>query len=350
MIQAQAALGQIQQGRFPWVATYLLFGEEPLYQREVKDGLWQFLQQQGVLERERFEVDAQFDWQGLQMETQAGSLFAHQRLIELEMPKGTPGKAGTQFIQQWCQQMANQPQPEITLLIRCDKLDSRQLKSKWVQAIEAAGLVIQSKPIDARQLPSWCQQRAEGYGLQLSYDAALVLAERVEGNLLAADQALQKLQLQYGTGVVLSDQQVADSVADQAHYQLFALSDVMLQGDAIRAVQILQRLQQEGIEAPVVLWLLAKEIRLLYQLAQKQAQQGSAGVAALFKQHRIWQSKQQGYRQALQRHSKEDWERLFNLALAADLQIKGQVQMQDPWLTLRKMVLAVSQSTEENPC
>ena len=344
MIQASAFIQQLQSGQHRPLAIYLLFGEEPLYQRDAKDALWQFLQPQGYLQRERFEVDAQFDWQGLQMETQAGNLFSNQRMIELEMPKGTPGKAGTQFIQQWCAQHQQDELPEIVMLIRCERLDGRQLKSKWVQAIEAAGLAVQAKPIEARQLPNWCRQRAEHYGLTLSYDAAMALAQRVEGNLLAADQALQKLQLQFGEGATLNDVQIEESVADQAHYQLFALSDALLQGRQAEAMQILHRLQQEGIEAPVVLWLLAKEIRLLYSLAQAQQQQGAAGMAQLFKQHRIWQSKQQAYRQTLQRHPATLWAQLLSLALQADLQIKG-VQSAQPeavWLILQKMVAQMS--------
>lgn len=345
MIQAAEFIQQLQSGRHRLVAIYLLFGDEPLYQRDAKDALWQQLQKQGYLQRERFEVESNFDWQGLQMETQAGSLFSNQRVIELEMPKGTPGKLGTQFIQQWCEQYRGESH-EIVLLIRCDKLDGRQLKSKWVQAIEASGLVVQAKPVEARQLPNWCRQRAERYGLTLSHDAALALAQRVEGNLLAADQALQKLWLQFGKGVTLSDVQIEESVADQAHYQLFALSDVMLQGRQAYALQILQRLQQEGLEAPIVLWLLAKEIRLLYSLAQAQQQQGAAGVAQLFKQHRIWQSKQPGYRQALQRHPASFWASLLSLALQADLQIKGlqTAQPEQVWQTLQKMVLQISGS------
>lgn len=348
MLQAPAFISQLQRRQAPWGAIYLLFGEEPLYQKEAKDALWHWLQQQGYAQKDRFEVDAQFDWQALQMETQAGNLFAHQRVIELEMPKGTPGKEGGQFIQAWCQQHSSKMSspPETILLVLCEKLDGRQLKSKWVQAIENSGCVVQAKPIEAHLLPSWCQQRAERYHLSLSHEAALALAQRVEGNLLAADQALQKLGLQFGEGQTISVQQIEEIVSDQAHYQLFSLSDAMLQGQQAYALQILQRLHQEGLEAPIVLWLLAKDIRLLYSLAQAQQQTGSAGMMQVFKQHRIWQTKQQNYRQALARHPIQTWGLLLSLALQADLQIKGltPASNEQVWQTLQKIVLQVSGS------
>ncbi|MBD3756297.1 MAG: DNA polymerase III subunit delta, partial [Gammaproteobacteria bacterium] len=229
MILASAFLNQLQQNRLELKPIYLLYGEEALFLRDCADGLRHALQAQGYLYGERYEVDAGFDWRSLQMETQAGSLFSEQRVVSVSMPKGNPGTDGTQFIQDWVRISAELPQPpEVIVVIECEKLESRQLKSKWAAAIESAGLVVQAKPVPAQALPGWCQQKAQQVGIQLDNEAAALLAERVEGNLLAADQELIKLSLLFPQGSVIDASIIAQSVVDQAHYQLFALSSEML--------------------------------------------------------------------------------------------------------------------------
>ncbi|MFA6698923.1 MAG: DNA polymerase III subunit delta [Thiomicrospira sp.] len=335
MIFAPAFLKQLAQGSLRLPPVVLVYGEEPLYIRRCSDAIRQTLRDQGFEQRDQYDVDSQYDWGGLEMETQTGSLFAERRLIELQLPTGNPGTQGTAFIQAWCNQ-AVQSQPDIVLVIYCERLDSRQLKSKWVNAIESAGLVVQAKPLELRELPNWCQQQGQRLGLQLDSDAAALLAERVEGNLLAADQELEKLSLLKTGQVTLQD--IEQMVVDQAHYQLFALSSIMLLGKAADALHILQRLRQEGSEAAVVLWLLTKELRQLIELAQKQQQMP---LAQAMKAMRIWSSKQTEVSQALRRHDRQYWENCLLSAYAIDRQIKGG-RPGDPWLGLSDLVMKIA--------
>lgn len=343
MIPAQAFVRQLNQQQARVYPIVLVHGEEPFYALQALQGYRAFLQQQGYSERERFEVDPRFRWQDLQLETQAGSLFAQQRIIELEMPKGNPGKDGAAFIQNWVQQPIFDL-PEICLLIRCDKLEIRQIKSKWVQAIESGGLVIQSNPMEARALPQWCQQQAQLKGLGLTSEAAHALAERVEGNLLAADQELMKLALYFPVGTQLDEAAIIENVVDQAHYQLFALSSAVLLGRVDYSLQILLRLQQEAFEAPIILWLLAKDIRQLLTLAQKQQQMP---LNQAFAQLKVWKSKQTEYRAALTRHEPQAWQGFLQAALAIDLAIKG-IQKKDPWLGLQQLVFQLASGPGQN--
>jgi DNA polymerase III subunit delta len=338
MILAPAFLKQLAENKLQLPLIMLVYGEEPLYIRRVTDALRKHLRAQGFEQRNVFDVDAQFDWQGLAMETQTGSLFAEKRIIELAMPTGNPGKDGTAFIQAWCNQPAIAAN-DMMVIVYCERLDSRQTKSKWVQAIESAGLVVQSKPLDSRDLAKWCQLQAQNLSLQLDYDAASLLAERVEGNLLAADQELEKLALIKPTGSQVNLQDIEQMVVDQAHYQLFALSSLMLLGKTKDALHVLQRLKQEGTEAPIVLWLLTKELRLLIELAQKQRQM-SLGQA--MKNARIWSTKQQEYSQALHRHNSQSLQDLLLQSYQIDRQIKG-LQTGDPWLDLAGLVLKLAQ-------
>lgn len=337
MMMAPAYLKQSAASGVEIAPITLVFGEEPLYVRRVVDAWRSTLKSQGYLQRDRYDVDATFKWDDLKMETQAGTLFAEQRLIELNLPKGTPGKDGIAFIQYWCGLQQALP-PEICILISCEKLDARQLKSKWVQAIESAGVVVQSKPIEGIALQKWCQQRAQEVGLSLGSEAAALLAERVEGNLLAADQEIEKLGLLFAQGSVLQSQDIIDNVADQAHYQLFALSTAMLLGRANHALQILQRLHQEGLEAPIVLWLLSKEVRLLIAIHQKASQQP---LPQVFKQLGIWSSKQAEFQAAMARHDGDYWQQLLPKALEVDLMIKG-VRPGDEWQALTELVFKIA--------
>ncbi|WP_029408156.1 DNA polymerase III subunit delta [Thiomicrorhabdus sp. Milos-T2] len=319
MILASAFLNQVNSGILEVKPIYLLYGEEPLFLRDSLDGLKKQLNAQGYMTNESYDVDANFDWQSLQMDTQAGSLFSESRMILINMPKGSPGRDGGKFFQDWCAYVQALP-PEIVLVVLCERLDNRQIKSKWVTSIESAGLVVQAKPVPSNALPGWCQKQAQKQGLTLEAEAANLLADRVEGNLLAADQEITKLSLSLPAGSVITAQDVLEHVVDQAHYQLFALATAMLNGNTAYSVQMLSRLQQEGIEAPVVLWLLSKELRQLIELAQL-TQQISLNQA--FQKCRIWQSRQGEYNKAMQRHDLQQWQSLLKQALQIDMMIKG---------------------------
>lgn len=341
MILASAFLNQLNADNLDIKPIYLLYGEEPLFLRDSLDALRKRLQNLGYMAGEVYDVDASFDWQSLQMDTQAGSLFAETRMILINMPKGSPGRDGGKFFQDWCQYIQNLP-PEIVLVVTCEKLDSRQVKAKWVGSIESAGLVVQAKPVPTNQLPAWCKAQAQKQGLTLEPEAANLLAERVEGNLLAADQEITKLSLSLPAGTTVTTQHILDHVVDQAHYQLFALATAMLNGNPSYSVQMLTRLQQEGIEAPVILWLLSKELRQLIELAQL-TQQLSLNQA--FKQCRIWQSRQGEYSQAIGRHSLLDWQMLLKQALQIDLMIKGikpTLSDREVWFGLADLVTKIA--------
>jgi len=337
LIVASAFLNQLKAASFAVQPVYLLYGEEPLFLRDCYDGLRKTLHSQGYLSGDVYNVDTSFDWQSLQMETQAGSLFSDKRMILVNMPKGSPGREGGKFVQDWCQ-FVQTLTPEIVIVFLCERLDSRQLKSKWVIAIESAGLVVQAKPVPIAALPNWCQQKAQSLDLILEPEAANLLAERVEGNLLAADQELLKLSLLLPAGSTVNVSAILENVVDQAHYQLFALSSAVLNGQVAYSLQMLMRLRQEGIEAPIILWLLSKELRQLITLAQL-SQQISMGQA--FKQCGIWQSKQSEYSSALDRQRLMSWQSLLKSALKVDLMIKGIQPTMNPdeiWLGLSELV------------
>lgn len=347
MILASAFLRQLQAPQFAVQPIFLLYGEEPLFLRDATSGLKQRLQAVGYQAGDTFEVDSNFDWQSLKMETQSASLFSDTRFIVLNMPKGSPGKEGAEFFQFWAKQ--SQPNPEVCLVVLCEKLDARQTKAKWMQAIESCGVVVQAKSVPTQEVPNWIHQRAQLNGLQLTPEAANLLAERTEGNLLAADQELIKLSLLLsdanqpaGQIAQVDAQQITERVVDQAHYQLFALSSSILTGRLENSLHRLQRLQQEGIEPPIILWLLTKELRVLLEL---QTLTGRMNFAQACKQLRIWSSQQAEYGQALKRASLSVLQQGLQQALQIDRKIKGiQPTTSDAeiWLGLSDLVIKMA--------
>lgn len=337
MIQTQGFLKQLSSEQLQIPSIILIYGEEPLHIRQSLDEFRSYLKQQNYLQENKHLVDASFNWQNLEMETQAGSLFSDKRLIELNIPKGTPGKNGGDFIQRWANLSTSLP-PEICLLITCEKLEAKTTKSKWFQAIESNGIVVQSRQVTLKQLPSWCQTQAQNKGLNLDNEAASLLAERVEGNLLAADQEIEKLSLIFPQNSQVLAQDIIDNIADQAHYQLFALSSASLTGQTTYALQILNRLRQEGLEAPIILWLLAKEVRILIQLIEKQTSQP---LGLVYKSLRIWKSKQTEYNQALKRQNLASWQACLALCTQVDFEIKG-IKKGNEWLSLTQLVVKIA--------
>lgn len=309
MIPAEAFLKQ------PALSPMLLLhGDDPYYQLKVTDTVRALAREKG-LERVSLEAGVDTDWAQLAERTREVGLFSQGELIEISLPSGSPGREGSEFFRQW----SMRPPEETTLFVITGRLEHRQQKSAWVQAFEQAGQVVAIQPPKRHQLPQWCQARAREKGLVLTLEAAVLLAERIEGNLLAGDQALEIMRLRYGEGARIDVAQVQDNVVDQAHYALFALSDRLLAGETTEALHVFERLQAEGEALQLVIWLLAREIRLLYQLAA-----GIQTPQQVFQAARVWAARQRDYQQAVRRHSARGWALLLAQLAQADRQIKGQ--------------------------
>jgi DNA polymerase-3 subunit delta len=226
--------------------------------------------------------------------------------------------------------------PEDTLLLMTSaKLAGASLKSRWFQALDKVGCVVQVWPLEGQDLIHWLQQRMQRRGLQAEAEGIRILASRIEGNLLAAAQEIEKLYVLYGSGR-LSNQQILDVVADSSRFDVFKLMDSVLAAKAGRILKILSGLQAEGVAAPVVLWALTREARVLIRIKQALAQGQNRALA--FKNNQIWDKRQQLVGDALGRLSDSDLNNILTLSAKADRQIKGQ-QQGDPWETLLAICL-----------
>ena len=315
-------------------AAYLVHGEEMLIQQEAVDVIRSAARRRGYVEREVFVIEKGFDWTLVRDAASALSLFADRRILELRMPAGKPGEAGSRVLQGY---LARPPEDTLLLLV-AGKLDARERRAKWVQVLEKAGVSVAAWPIDARRLPAWIGARMRARGLRPSREAVELLAERVEGNLLACAQEIEKLRLLHG-GAELDAAQVIASVADSARFDVFALVDSALSGDGVRTVRMLNGLRAEGVEPPLVVWALARELRSLEGMSRDLA--NGEAVSRVMERARVWASRQAVVGAALKRHRQVAWQQLLSHCARIDRVIKGQLRG-NAWDELIQLTLDIA--------
>lgn len=321
---------QLQKALAP---IYFLTGDEPLQMGEAADLIRASAKQRGHSEREVLEQGPGFDWSVLSGLADSLSLFAQRRILDLRLGSSKIGNEGAKVLAT----LAQHPPPDTLLLISAPKLERSQLNAKWVKALEQAGVLVQIWPVEGDRLPPWIEQRLRRAGLIPEAGVVEMLAERVEGNLLAAAQETEKLLLLYGPGVI-SAEQLLDSVADSARFDVFGLGDALLAGDAARGIRMLEGLQAEGVAGPVVLWALAREIRNLAMLAFELEQGASA--ERLMAAYRIWEKRKPLIRQGLRRPAVY-WQRLLLECSRVDRALKG-LEPADPWRLLQDLALGMA--------
>lgn len=318
--------------------VYVTSGDEPLLAGEAADLIRAACRRDGSEERLVFHVDRTFEWGQLHDTSHSLSLFAQKRLIELRVPSGKPGDEGAKAILAWLES----PPPDTTLLISLPKLDGSTQRTKWAKALidHAHSRFVQMWPVDAQQLPGWMRERLAAVGITPSAEALDLLSTRVEGNLLAAEQEIQKLKLYCDAGH-LDLETVQRVVADSARFDVFSLVDAMLQGQPEHALRILQGLRGEGVEAPVVLWALAREVRSLASMAHGLQRQIPLDRVFASQRPPVWDKRKPVLTQALKRHPAAAWDGWLQAAQQIDEQIKGQ-QPGSAWDGLSVLVLGVA--------
>jgi DNA polymerase-3 subunit delta len=312
----------------------LVTGDEPLLLGEACDQLRAAARDKGFTERQVFFVERGFDWNELRAATQAMSLFAEQRILEVRLEGASPGNDGSEVL---CD-IAAQGASDILLLVITNKLDARSLSTKWVTAVEKQGWLVQVWPVELAQLPSWIERRLQRANLKSEPGVAALLAERVEGNLLAAQQEIDKLALLYPDQLITADIVTSD-VADSARYDVLQLGMAAMQGHAARALRILDGLHEEGIDATLVLWGINKDVQWMARVAAAMTRGQSADAA--MQGAGVWRPRQAAMKQAVQRLKLSALRGLIYDAAQVDAAIKG-VNRRDPWVELRGLVARMS--------
>ena len=313
-------------------SAYLVTGFEPLLIAEACDAVRAAARAQGYADREVHFLERGFDWNALLADAANLSLFASRRLIELRIGPTPDAEA-----QKALAGLAGRP-PEDTVLLVSGELERKTLTTQWVKAFEEHGVLVVAQAVERPALPGWIRERLGRKGVTIEPAAADTLADRVEGNLLAAQQEIERIALLM-PGAQLDAGSVAELVADSARYDVFELAAAAFSGQPQRALRILAGLRAEGREPPLVLWALLNDLRGLSRVSQRLERERS--VDDVFRSEQIWSNRQGPLKAALRRLSRTDIESLLLAAAAADRIAKGSLRG-DAWVALEALVARIA--------
>jgi len=310
--------------------AYLIAGEEHLLVLEAADALRARARALGYNEREVLDAETHFDWDALARAGASMSLFASRRLIDMRLPTGKPGKEGSDAIVEYCENLP----PDTVLMIVANQWSKQQQAGAWVSAIERVGMALPVWPLKPDELPDWIGQRMASRGLKPDRAAIEALADRVEGNSLAAAQEIDKLALLHGSKPLDADT-LEQLVTDSARFDVFKLVDAALEGDVARTIRVLQGLRAEGEQVPALMGWVLNQLQLIARLAS------SPNLSSAFRNEHVWPARERVYRQALSRADREHWEKILIQAARVDRLSKGR-GWGDPWRELERLLAAVA--------
>lgn len=312
-------------------SLYIVSGEEPLLIQETCDTLRALIKAAGYLEREVYPADNNFNWHAVLESANSMSLFGDRKLIEIRQDKTKFEDSAKKALSDYLER----PNPDTVILIILPKLEKAFTSTKWFTAIENIATHIQIWPMETRELPAWIDARMRTNGMIPSREAVTLLAERVEGNLLAAAQEIEKLRLLVGTGNI-DAQAIAQAVTDHARYNIYDLVDQAIDRQTEHALKMLYFCRASGEEPPVLLWAFAKELRTLTAI-QYQAQKGTQ-LAKLFQDFRIWDKRKPIVQRALSKQPLTQLETALQLIARIDRSVKGWAAG-DVWEAMAALIL-----------
>ena len=347
-LRAEQLAAHLQKGLRP---IYTVWGDEPLLAQEAADTIRAAARASGCAERQVHTVAGQhFDWSGLLGASMAMSLFSERQLIEIRIPSGKPGKDGSDALQRYCNALSD----DVVTLVQLPKLDRTQQSSAWFTTLDGAGVTLKVDPIEGKALPQWIAQRLaqQGQRVVAGEDGQRTLAffaDRIEGNLLAAHQEIQKLGLLYPAGE-LGFEQIESAVLNVARYDVFKLGEAVLAGQVSRALRMLDGLQAEGEAAVLVHWTLTEDIRALKRV--KEAVASGKPLPMALREGRVWGAKERLFERVVPMLSDTTVAHLLEAAQVCDGLVKGLKHPdwpQDPWHGLKRLVLMLVQHTSAVP-
>jgi len=320
---------------------YLLAGDEPLLVQEGRERVIAAARDRGFEERELLVADRSFDWQNDLAAAAAPSLFSQRKVIDLRLASGKPGIPGAQALTEW----AKAPDLDIVLVLSFGGWSTAARKTKWAKALDKAGVLVEVWPLKANELPAWITRRMAAAGLKAERDAVAMLAELVEGNLLAAQQEIDKLAM-LGTNTQLTVSDIESAVANSARFDGFRLAECALRGDASESLRVASGLQRNHVAIQPVAAALYSELALAEGLLGARLEGGDEG--AYFSRARIWPMRQGPMKLAARRLVQDDFGRAFHYLTTIDLQGKGRAAG-DPWQTLDSLLVFLCQPRGHGP-
>jgi DNA polymerase III subunit delta len=321
---------------------YAVFGDETLLALEATDRIRSRARADGYTERDVLTADSGFKWSELAFTGNSQSLFAARRILELRIPTGKPGVEGSEALQQYCER---QPPDTLTLVV-LPELDWRAQKAGWFEALDRAGVMVEAKAVTRKALPEWIAGRLRAQQQDADRETLDFIADRVEGNLLAAHQEVQKLGLLFPAGPI-GFEQAQEAVLDVARYDVFNVGEALLAGDVLHLARMMDGLKGEGIAPPLVLWAIAEETRAIGRVLE--------GVASGKTPPKLWRdarvfgaAHQQLMQQNVGRFSREQVESGIAHAARVDRMAKGLIRG-DVWDELLQLALRFAPGAAVSP-
>ncbi len=313
-------------------SIYLIAGDETLLVDECCQAVRKAAAARGHTERQVLTVEPGFDWNTLQGAVQSLSLFSSKRLVELRLVAGVPNENGAKLLSELASCLQ-----DVLLLISAGRLDKRTQNSRWVQALEVAGVVVLVYPPEASALPRWIAQRMRARGLMPERGVAELLAYHFEGNLLGAAQEVDKLAVLHGAAAVSLDD-MREDLSDNARFSVFTLVDTCLRGEFASVQRILASLRGDGTEPILILRVLAREARSLAQITTRLSR--GERESQVLQSFGVWPRRRALVTQALRRNDADGWHRVLRQAARADKILKGRLPG-DIWQELQCLTLAI---------
>ncbi|MDF9391612.1 MULTISPECIES: DNA polymerase III subunit delta [Methylococcus] len=325
--------GALERGLAP---VYVLSGDEPLQLGETGDTIRAAARERGYGLRELFHVEPGFSWSTFLEASDSVPLFGDLRILDLRL-NAKPDKEGTAALLRYL----DQPPSDAILILTLPRLTREDLNAAWARVADTAGVIVQVWPLQGRELVAWLDRRMNRLGLLADQSGLRLLAARVEGNLLAAAQEIEKLHILYGTGRI-EDEQIVSAVCDCARYDVFDVAAAMLEGHTSRTLRILRGLEGEGVAPLVVLWAISRELRSLAAV-QREIAQGQSMDGALARL-RIFDKRKEAFARAAKRLGRDGVLEAIRLCTRVDRIAKG-LEPGDPWLGLSDVCLRVAASS-----
>jgi DNA polymerase-3 subunit delta len=321
----------------PLAPLYIISGDVPLLAQEANDQIRQAATTQGYSDRQILMQGARFDWQQLRDTTHHLSLFSTKRLFELRLTSSKLGDAGNKTMEAY----ANQPPPDVILMITMPKLEAATQTTRWFKACEKNGVIIQLWPVEAAHMPRWITERLKTVGLHASPEGVNLLADSCAGNLLAAAQAIEKLSLLFARGQKIEATDIAQIASDNGQFDIFQWVDVVLQGKKPNhVIRMLNTLRACNTEMILILWALVRDLHQLTHLAYQITQGKNIGQA--LQAAGVWEKRKPLFTSCLQRHNLDYYYRQLQRASQIDRIIKG-IEPGNAWNELEQMGLEIGQ-------
>ncbi|QRN40851.1 MAG: DNA polymerase III subunit delta [Neisseriaceae bacterium] len=316
---------------------YVIYGEEDLFRFESLDTIRKKAKAEGYLHREVFRVETNFNWNELWYALESQELFSEKKLLEIHIANGKPGKLGSeqlQFLVDKIQQME-----DISVVIFLPKIDRTQIQSKWFKKMAEIADLHEAKTIYPSQLPSWILGRLARYNLKIDKHALMLFSERIEGNLLAANQEIEKMALLHKPGDLIGLDEIQSVIANVARFDIFQISEAWMSGDIVRVLKLLEVLELNGAEPVLMIWVISEDIRTLIRLCGA-LKQGKT-IASVKNSLKLWGNKQYVAQKAIQRISIRRLIWALQECSSIDRQIKG-VETGNIWYSVKSLLIDLS--------